>query len=97
LVGQRIAGFNTVHNHPADLGIIVAMGAPKFEVLFAAIEQQPDISPVAMEMLTLFCQKIDNINARIAKTRRRASCTSDRFAFTSKLDENVIMDGDKSC
>ena len=67
LVGQRIALINTVRGHAAEFGIIAATGARKVEVLFAAIEQQPDMPPVAMEMFTLFRQQINDINARIAE------------------------------
>lgn len=67
LVGQRTALINTVRGHAAEFGIIAATGARKVEVLFAAIEQQPDMPPVAMEMFTLFRQQINDINARIAE------------------------------
>jgi transposase len=85
LVGQRTALINTGRGHAAEFGIIAATGARKVEVLFAAIEQQPDMPSVAMEMFTLFRQQINDINARIAEldAKLNASHKADPAQFES--------------
>ena len=67
LVGQRTALINTMRGHAAEFGIIAAKGVAKVDVLLSAIEQQPDIPPVAREMFVLLRQQITDINARIAE------------------------------
>jgi len=86
LVCQRTALINTVRGHAAEFGVIAAKGAAKVDVLLAAIEQQPDIPPVAKEMFALFRQQINDINARIAEldarlhTAHKANPVSQRLA-----------------
>jgi transposase len=85
LVGQRTALINTVRGHAAEFGIIAATGAAKVGVLFAAIEQQADIPPVAMEMFTLFRQQIDVINARIAELDARLNASHKANPVSQRL------------
>jgi transposase len=86
LVCQRTALINTVRGHAAEFGVIAAKGAKNVDVLFAAIDQQPDIPSVAMEMFALFRQQINDISARIAEldarlhTAHKANPVSQRLA-----------------
>jgi transposase len=86
LVGQRTALINTMRGHAAEFGIVAAKGAAKVDGLLTAIEQQPDIPPVAGEMFILLHQQITDINARIAEldvklnTSHKANPVSQRLA-----------------
>ncbi len=86
LVGQRTALINTMRGHAAEFGIVAAKGAAKVDGLLTAIEQQPDIPPVAREMFILLHQQITDINARIAEldvklnTSHKANPVSQRLA-----------------
>ncbi|MBO0866333.1 MAG: IS110 family transposase, partial [Mycobacterium sp.] len=71
LVCQRTALINTVRGHAAEFGVIAGKGAAKVDVLLSAIEQQPDIPQVAMEMFDLLHQQINEIDARIAELDAR--------------------------
>jgi transposase len=85
LVGQRTALINTVRGHAAEFGIVVAKGAAKVDALFSIIEQQPDIPPVAREMFALFCQQIDEINARIAELDARLNASHKANPLSQRL------------
>lgn len=71
LVCQRTALINTVRGHAAEFGVIAAKGVAKLDMLFSALEQQPEIPSEAMEMFALFRQQINDINARIAELDAR--------------------------
>jgi transposase len=71
LVCQRTALINTVRGHASEFGVIAAKGAANVDALFSAIEQQPDIPPVAKEMFDLLHQQISDINAHIAELDAR--------------------------
>ena len=83
LVGQRTALINTMRGHAAEFGIVVAKGAAKVDVLLAAIEQQPDIPPVATEMFILLRQQITDINERIAELDAKLNASHNASAWPS--------------
>jgi hypothetical protein len=87
LMQINLTTFNVrrVRGHAAEFGIIAATGAAKVGVLFAAIEQQPDIPSVAMEMFTLFGQQIDDINARIAELDARLNASHKANPVSQRL------------
>jgi transposase len=85
LVCQRTALINTVRGHAAEFGLIAAKGAAKVDALFAAIEQQADIPPVAREMFALFRQQITDINARIAELDARVNAAHRANPLSKRL------------
>ncbi len=85
LVGQRTALINTVRGHAAEFGVVAATGAAKVDVLFSAIEQQPDIPPVAKEMFALLRQQINDINAHIAELDARLNASHKANPVSQRL------------
>jgi len=64
LVCQRTALINATRGHAAEFGVIAGKGAAKVDLLFKAIEQQPDIPTMAREMFVLFHRQISTRASR---------------------------------
>jgi transposase len=85
LVRQRTALINTVRGHAAEFGVVAATGVAKVGVLFSAIEQQPDIPPVAREMFALFREQINDINTHIAELDARLNASHKANPVSQRL------------
>src|SRR5262249_46713266 len=85
LVRQRTALINTVRGHAAEFGVVAATGVAKVGVLSSAIEQQPDIPPVAREMFDLFRQQINDVNTHIAELDARLNASQKADLVSQRL------------
>jgi len=71
LVAHRTDLVNTVRGHAAEFGMVAAKGRGNVVALLEAVAANPEIPPLAQEMLALLGKRIDDLNGQIKELEAR--------------------------
>ena len=85
LVEQRTQLINAMRGHAAEFGVISGRGTGKVAALLAAIAADPEIPPVAQEMLALLGEQIEHLDGRIKTLEQQLAAMHKANAISQLL------------